>query len=150
MSQRSLHPAGLVLHHAALGRRERTWAGPVPVTTPERPLQDRVFSSRRIWSRLVPLESGDELEQLRRLERPVPLHRTGHLHHARPLQRRERLVRRLDRASEQLALHVDMKTRRVAPFPDDVLMRLGAMKAAHAILPRPDDVGRAIVMRKEA
>jgi acyl-CoA thioester hydrolase len=52
--------------------------------------------------------------------------------------------------SEQLALHVDMKTRRVAPFPDDVLMRLGEMKAAHAILPRPDDVGRAIVMPKKA
>ena len=52
--------------------------------------------------------------------------------------------------SEQLALHVDMKTRRVAPFPDDMLMRLGEMKAAHAILPRPDDVGRAIVMPKKA
>ncbi len=51
--------------------------------------------------------------------------------------------------SEQLALHVDMKTRRVSPFPDDVLMRLGEMKAAHAILPPPDDVGRAIAMRKK-
>jgi acyl-CoA thioester hydrolase len=43
-----------------------------------------------------------------------------------------------------------MRTRRVAPFPDEVLMRLGEMKAAHAILPRPDDTGRAIAMRKKA
>ena len=35
-------PAGLVLHHAALARRERAWVGPVPVTTPERTLLDCV------------------------------------------------------------------------------------------------------------
>jgi acyl-CoA thioester hydrolase len=48
--------------------------------------------------------------------------------------------------SEQLALHVDMATRRVAPWPDDVLTGLGAMKAAHAALPIPDGVGSRIVM----
>jgi acyl-CoA thioester hydrolase len=53
----------------------------------------------------------------------------------------------LSATSEQLALHVDMKSRRVAPFPDDVLERLAAMKAAHAALPEPDAVGHAIVMR---
>jgi acyl-CoA thioester hydrolase len=48
--------------------------------------------------------------------------------------------------SEQLALHVDMKTRRVVPWPDNVLERLAAMKAAHAGLPVPDGVGRRISM----
>lgn len=35
-------PTGLVLHYAALGRSERGWVGPVPVTTPERTLMDCV------------------------------------------------------------------------------------------------------------
>jgi acyl-CoA thioester hydrolase len=50
---------------------------------------------------------------------------------------------------EQLALHVSMRTRRAAPFPDDVLMRLAEMKAAHAVLPPPEGVGRAIAMRRK-
>jgi acyl-CoA thioester hydrolase len=49
--------------------------------------------------------------------------------------------------SEQLALHVDLATRRVSPWPDDILQRLAAMKAAHAALPRPEAVGRAIAMK---
>lgn len=49
--------------------------------------------------------------------------------------------------SEQLALHMDMDTRRVAPFPDDVLTSLAAMKAAHALLPAPEAIGRKIAMR---
>lgn len=48
--------------------------------------------------------------------------------------------------SEQLALHIDLATRRVAPWPDDILQRLAAMKAAHAALPPPDSVGRPIAM----
>ena len=48
--------------------------------------------------------------------------------------------------SEQLALHVDMQTRRVAPWPDDVLERLAAMKAAHAAVPPLEGVGRPIGM----
>jgi acyl-CoA thioester hydrolase len=47
-------------------------------------------------------------------------------------------------SSEQLALHVDMATRRVSPWPDDVLERLAAMKAAHAALPVPESVGKPI------
>ncbi len=35
-------PTGLALHYAALGRSERGWVGPVPVTTPERTLMDCV------------------------------------------------------------------------------------------------------------
>jgi len=52
--------------------------------------------------------------------------------------------------SEQLALHVDMKNKKVAPFPDDVLDRLAAMKASHAALPAPDGIGRSIGMPKRS
>ncbi|MBY0531953.1 MAG: thioesterase family protein [Xanthobacteraceae bacterium] len=52
--------------------------------------------------------------------------------------------------SEQLALHIDMKSKKVAPFPDDVLDRLAAMKAAHAALPAPDGIGRKIGMAKRS
>jgi acyl-CoA thioester hydrolase len=49
--------------------------------------------------------------------------------------------------SENMTLHVDMGAKKVVPFPDDVLKRLAAMKAAHAALPLPDGVGRRIAMR---
>jgi acyl-CoA thioester hydrolase len=52
--------------------------------------------------------------------------------------------------SEQLALHVDMANRKVAPFPDDVLNRLAAMKAAHAALPAPEGIGRRIGMARRS
>ena len=45
---------------------------------------------------------------------------------------------------EQLFLHVDMATRRVAPFPDDVLAKLAAVKAVHDRLPRPPALGRSV------
>ncbi len=48
--------------------------------------------------------------------------------------------------SENMTLHVDMGAKKVAPFPEDVLQRLEAMKAAHARLPLPDGVGRRIAM----
>ena len=48
--------------------------------------------------------------------------------------------------SEQLALHVDIRTRRVVPWPDDILERLAAMKVAHAALPAPEAAGRRISM----
>ena len=38
---------------------------------------------------------------------------------------------------ELLILHVDLATRKVAPFPDDVRLNLAAMKAAHGRLPKP-------------
>ena len=49
--------------------------------------------------------------------------------------------------SEQLALHVDMEVKKVSPFPDDVAGSLAAMKASHALLPRPAAAGRRIAMR---
>jgi len=52
--------------------------------------------------------------------------------------------------SEQLALHVDMEAKKVAPFPDDVAGWLAAMKASHAALPRPAAAGRRIAMPASA
>jgi len=50
--------------------------------------------------------------------------------------------------SEQLAMHVDMSTRRSAPFPADALARIEAMHRAHATLPAPDQAGRQIGIRR--
>jgi len=47
---------------------------------------------------------------------------------------------------ELMYLHVDLSTRRVAPFPDEVLERVTAAASAHARLPRPDWIGRRIAM----
>ncbi|HMN51588.1 MAG: thioesterase family protein [Xanthobacteraceae bacterium] len=52
--------------------------------------------------------------------------------------------------SEQMALHVDMASKKVVPLPDDVLDRLAAMKAAHAALPAPEGIGRKIGMPKRS
>ncbi len=46
--------------------------------------------------------------------------------------------------SENLSLHVDLQSKRVAPFPDDILRHLAVMKAAHARLSRPGALGRII------
>jgi acyl-CoA thioester hydrolase len=66
------------------------------------------------------------------------IHYFAELHHARDGW--------ISATSEQLALHVDLTTRRVVPWPDEILERLAAMKAAHAALPAPDAIGRAIGM----
>jgi len=47
---------------------------------------------------------------------------------------------------ENLSLHVDMTTRKVAPFPPDILANLAVMRTAHARLPHPQDAGKAIAM----
>jgi acyl-CoA thioester hydrolase len=47
-------------------------------------------------------------------------------------------------SADQLFVHVDMASRRVAPFPEDVVAQVEAMRAAHARLPWPDSSGRAI------
>ncbi len=48
--------------------------------------------------------------------------------------------------SENLSLHVDLGSRRVTPFPPDILANLALMKAAHARMPRPATIGRMIGM----
>jgi acyl-CoA thioester hydrolase len=52
----------------------------------------------------------------------------------------------LSATSENMTLHVDMTAKKVAPFPDNVLAALAAMKAAHAHLPVPEGAGRNIRM----
>lgn len=47
---------------------------------------------------------------------------------------------------ELMFLHVDLKARRVTPFPPDLKARVHAAAAAHAHLPRPDWVGRRVAM----
>ncbi len=52
--------------------------------------------------------------------------------------------------SENMSLHVDMTVRKAAPFPPEASRRLGAMKASHARLPRPEAAGRRIAMPAKA
>ena len=48
--------------------------------------------------------------------------------------------------SENMALHVDLKAKKTATFPPDVVAGLAQMKAAHAMLPLPEAAGRRIAM----
>ncbi|MBV8835172.1 MAG: thioesterase family protein [Alphaproteobacteria bacterium] len=48
--------------------------------------------------------------------------------------------------SENMSLHVDMNSKKTAPFSDDVTRRLTQMKASHSRLPRPEAAGRRIAM----
>ncbi len=52
--------------------------------------------------------------------------------------------------SENLSLHVDLATRKVTPFPDDIAANLSVMKAAHARLARPAAIGRAISLGRRS
>ena len=47
-------------------------------------------------------------------------------------------------SQESLSSHVSMATRRTAPMPAELLEHLAAVKAAHADLPRPWQVGHVI------
>jgi acyl-CoA thioester hydrolase len=47
---------------------------------------------------------------------------------------------------ELMYLHVDLSSRRVVPFPDDVRERVADAAAVHAHLPRPSWAGRRIAM----
>jgi acyl-CoA thioester hydrolase len=48
--------------------------------------------------------------------------------------------------SENMSLHVDMATKKTAPFPPEVTERLAAMLASHRTLPHPEAAGRRIAM----
>jgi acyl-CoA thioester hydrolase len=48
--------------------------------------------------------------------------------------------------SEQIAMHVDMASRRSAPFPDAVLSALAGLRQAHASLEIPAQVGHRITI----
>jgi len=51
--------------------------------------------------------------------------------------------------SEQLALHVDMNSRRAAPFPADITRNVEAMMSEHSRLPWPDRVGHVMGIAAE-
>jgi|SRR5690348_2646414 len=49
--------------------------------------------------------------------------------------------------NEVLSMHVNMATRRSEPFPPDLQTRFAEVKAAHAALPLPQQVGRKLGIR---
>ncbi|TWH01066.1 (3S)-malyl-CoA thioesterase [Mesorhizobium sp. J18] len=55
----------------------------------------------------------------------------------------------LSATSEVLSLHVDMNGPRVAPFPVDIMEKIQAMAAAHAVLPLPERAGRSIGIKRK-
>ncbi|MGL4975935.1 MAG: thioesterase family protein [Bosea sp. (in: a-proteobacteria)] len=46
--------------------------------------------------------------------------------------------------SENLSLHVDMASRKVVPFPQDIRDNLAVMQAAHGRMKRPEGLGRVM------
>lgn len=50
--------------------------------------------------------------------------------------------------SEQMAMHVDMTSRRSAPFPEAIQATVATLAHTHASLPIPERVGRVIGIRK--
>src|SRR5262249_35935715 len=52
--------------------------------------------------------------------------------------------------SENMTLHVDMASKKVAPFPATVMGTLARMKPAHPQLPRPEGGGRRIGMPQKS
>jgi acyl-CoA thioester hydrolase len=52
----------------------------------------------------------------------------------------------LSATSENMTLHVDMGTRKTAPFPPDIATRIRSVIEAHSAVPRPDGVGRRVEM----
>jgi acyl-CoA thioester hydrolase len=52
--------------------------------------------------------------------------------------------------AEVLWLHIDASGPKVCPFPDDVVAKITAMAQAHAILPQPDGIGRAVAIARKA
>jgi acyl-CoA thioester hydrolase len=50
---------------------------------------------------------------------------------------------------ECICMHVDLKTKRSTPFPDDVLAKIAAMREKHKHLPVPPQVGNVIGIKKK-
>jgi carnitine 3-dehydrogenase len=51
---------------------------------------------------------------------------------------------------EHMLLHVDMRAGRTTPAPAEIAHRLAVLRDAHAGLPKPDEAGRGISMRRRA
>jgi acyl-CoA thioester hydrolase len=52
----------------------------------------------------------------------------------------------LSATSENISLHIDMTTRKVAPFPSDIRARIAAIVDVHAAVLRPEGIGRKVAM----
>jgi acyl-CoA thioester hydrolase len=52
----------------------------------------------------------------------------------------------LSATSENMTIHIDMMSRKTAPFPPDIRARIQAVVAAHAAIPRPEGLGRKVAM----
>jgi acyl-CoA thioester hydrolase len=50
--------------------------------------------------------------------------------------------------AEWMNLHVDMNTRRVAPWPAEILRAIGRIAEAQGVWPYPDDAGRTMQIRE--
>ncbi len=50
----------------------------------------------------------------------------------------------LSATTENMSLHVDLGTKKVANFPSDIIANLALLKAAHARLSRPEALGRVM------
>jgi acyl-CoA thioester hydrolase len=48
--------------------------------------------------------------------------------------------------SENMSLHIDMNSRKVAPFPSDIRARIKTIADIHASVPRPEGIGRSVAM----
>ena len=52
----------------------------------------------------------------------------------------------LSATSENISLHIDMTTRKVAAFPADIRARIAEIANAHAAVARPEGIGRKVMM----
>jgi acyl-CoA thioester hydrolase len=48
--------------------------------------------------------------------------------------------------SENMTIHVDMNSRKTAPFPPDIKARIDEVARAHARVVRPEGIGRKVAM----
>jgi acyl-CoA thioester hydrolase len=52
----------------------------------------------------------------------------------------------LSATSENMTIHIDMQTRKTAPFPPDIRARIDAVANAHRGIARPEGIGRKVAM----
>jgi acyl-CoA thioester hydrolase len=45
-----------------------------------------------------------------------------------------------------MTIHIDMVSRKTAPFPRDIRARIQEVVEAHAAIPRPEGLGRNVAM----
>ncbi|MDO5370706.1 thioesterase family protein [Paracoccus sp. (in: a-proteobacteria)] len=102
-----------------------------------------VFTAQAQVHYLRELHAGDRVT----VETRLIAHDTKRLHYIQTMRR----VGEDEPAaiSENLILHVDLTTRRVAPFPPEVLARIAEAVAAHSDLPLPRQAGRRVGLRRD-